>query len=185
RHGPARQRSTAGYGPDDQERLLPRRDGLRQGSVLRFVGHVPPAGEKPDERPAPPRRAVADGSAEHRVGRLDRVDEGALGGPAPDLEDHRAARARKGAKVRRENDLDHGSVCTSTDSTAGRSRTIGAQESPLSLDAYTCPPVVPKYTPHDSSESTAMASRSTLTKQSRCGRPFVRGSQSFPPVRLR
>src|SRR5208337_3348079 len=95
--------STAGYGPDDQERLLPRRDGLRQGSVLRFVGHVPPAGEKPDERPAPPRRAVADGPAKHRVGRLDRVDDGALGGPAPDLEGHRAACARKGAKVRREN----------------------------------------------------------------------------------
>src|SRR5581483_11084087 len=36
------------------------------------------------------------------------------------------------------------SVCTSTESTAGRSRTIGAQLSPASGDAYTCPPVVPK-----------------------------------------
>src|SRR6266852_7164541 len=63
---------------------------------------------------------------------------------------------------------DHGSmsqasVCTSTDSTAGRSRTIGAQLSPASADAYTCPPVVPKYTPHLSSESTAIASRNTFT----------------------
>src|SRR5712671_6443397 len=56
-------------------------------------------------------------------------------------------------------DLVHGSVCTSTDSTAGRSRTIGAQLSPASAEAYTCPPLVPKYRPHLSSESTAMASR--------------------------
>jgi len=38
----------------------------------------------------------------------------------------------------------HPSVCTSTDSTAGRSRTIGAHESPASFEQYTCPPVVPK-----------------------------------------
>jgi len=36
------------------------------------------------------------------------------------------------------------SVCTSTDSTAGRSRTIAFHELPESADAYTCPPVVPK-----------------------------------------
>ncbi len=63
----------------------------------------------------------------------------------------------------RENDADHDSVCTSTDSTDGRSRTMGAQLSPESDEAYTCPPVVPTYTPHESSESTAIASRSTLT----------------------
>src|ERR1700675_511841 len=57
----------------------------------------------------------------------------------------------------------HGSVCTSTESTPGRSRTIGAQLSPASADAYTCPPLVPKYMPHLSSESTAIASRNTFT----------------------
>src|SRR5438093_11718270 len=40
--------------------------------------------------------------------------------------------------------VDHGSVCTSTDSTDGRSRTMGAQLSPASAEAYTWPPVVPK-----------------------------------------
>jgi hypothetical protein len=59
--------------------------------------------------------------------------------------------------------LNHPSVCTSTESTAGKSRTIGFQLSPASAEAYTCPPLVPKYTPHLSSESTAMASRNTLT----------------------
>ena len=57
----------------------------------------------------------------------------------------------------------YASVCTSTLSTAGRSRTIGFQLSPASADAYTCPPVVPKYTPQLSRVSTAMASRSTFT----------------------
>jgi len=40
---------------------------------------------------------------------------------------------------------------------------MGAQLSPASADAYTCPPVVPKYTPHGSSASTVIASRNTLT----------------------
>src|SRR5438309_27291 len=35
-------------------------------------------------------------------------------------------------------------VCTSTLSTAGKSRTMGFQLSPASLEAYTWPPVVPK-----------------------------------------
>ena len=74
-----------------------------------------------------------------------------------------AADVRQRPQMGREHDADHGSVWTSTDSTAGRSRTMGAQLSPESAEAYTCPPVVPKYTPHESSESTASALRSTLT----------------------
>jgi hypothetical protein len=35
-------------------------------------------------------------------------------------------------------------VCTSTLSTAGKSRTIGFQLSPASFEQYTWPPVVPK-----------------------------------------
>src|SRR5207245_11187250 len=38
----------------------------------------------------------------------------------------------------------HPSVCTSTESTPGKSRTIGFQLSPASADAYTWPPLVPK-----------------------------------------
>ncbi len=40
--------------------------------------------------------------------------------------------------------LGYGIVCTSTDSTAGKSCTIAFQLSPPSGDTYTCPPVVPK-----------------------------------------
>src|SRR5438132_13272153 len=70
---------------------------------------------------------------------------------------------RQRPEVRREHHADHRSVCTSTDRTAGRSRTMGVQLSPASGDIYTCPPVVPKYTPHLSSASMAIASRNTLT----------------------
>src|SRR6266851_403514 len=86
-----------------------------------------------------------------------------VSGLALNVELHLAADARQSPQMWREYDSDHGSVWTSTESTAGRSRTMGAQLSPASAEAYTCPPVVPKYTPHLSSESTAIASRNTLT----------------------
>ena len=106
---------------------------------------------------------VADRPAQHRIAGLERVEDRALRDRTLDVELHLAVDARQRPQMRRKHDSDHGSVWTSTESTAGRSRTMGAQVSPASADAYTCPPVVPKYTPHESSESTAIASRSTLT----------------------
>ena len=46
-----------------------------------------------------------------------------------------AVDARQRAQMGGQHDADHGSVWTSTDSTAGRSRTIGAQLSPASAEA--------------------------------------------------
>jgi len=51
---------------------------------------------------------------------------------------------RKRSQMCRQNNYDHVSVWTSTESTGGRSRTIGAHVSPASGDPYTWPPVVPK-----------------------------------------
>src|SRR5215472_7167377 len=106
---------------------------------------------------------VADCAAQHRIASLERVDDRALRDWTIDLELHLALNAGQTSQMRRKHDANHGSVWTSTDSTAGRSRAMGAQVSPASADAYTCPPVVPKYTPHLSSKSTAIASRSTFT----------------------
>ena len=71
-----------------------------------------------------------------------------------DGEQHLTVDPAQGAQVGGQHDPDgvrvqsgvlgHGSVCTSTDSTAGRSRTIGDHVSPPSGEQYTCPPVVPK-----------------------------------------
>ncbi len=91
------------------------------------------------------------------------VEDRALRNRTLDVERHLAIDARQRPQMMRKHHSDHGSVWTSTERTAGRSRTMGAQVSPASADAYTCPPVVPKYTPHASSESTAVASRNMLT----------------------
>src|SRR3990172_4712960 len=152
----------AGHGPQDHEGLGAGRDRIGQRGVRLFVGQIFPAGEEPDERPAPLRDVVADRPAQHRMAVLERVEHRALRGRTLDVELHLAVDVRQRPQVGREHDPDHGSVCTSTESTGGRSRTMGAQLSPASADAYTCPPVVPKYTPHGSSESTAIASRNTL-----------------------
>src|ERR1700720_2141874 len=127
------------------------------------MGQILFAGEEPQERSAPLRDVVADRAAQRRIAGLERVEDRALRGLTLDVELHLAVDLRQRPQMCREYDSDHVSVCTSTDTTAGRSRTIGAQLSPASADAYTCPPVVPKYTPHESSKSTAIASRSTFT----------------------
>ena len=47
----------------------------------------------------------------------------------------RSVDARELLQMRGQHHANHGSVCTSTESTAGRSRTIGAQVSPASAEA--------------------------------------------------
>ncbi len=128
-----------------------------------LVGQILLAGEEAHERPAFQRHVVADRTAQHRIACLEGVEDRALRDLPLDLERHLALDVRELAQMWRQHDADHGNVCTSTDSTGGRSRTIGAQVSPASADTYTCPPVVPKYTPQRSSASTAIASRSTFT----------------------
>ncbi len=87
---------------------------------------------------------IADGSAQDRVTRFECIEERALRDDAIDLQLDFAVDARKCSQVLRKNDADHGRVCTSTERTAGRSRTIAFQLSPPSGETYTCPPVVPK-----------------------------------------
>src|SRR5712692_1846556 len=153
----------AGNRPDDVIGLRPRRYGVGQGGIRRLMGQVPLAGEESQERPALGGDVVADRPPQHRVAGFERVEHRPLRGLTGHVERHLEAKVGQRSEVIRQNDADHRSVCASTDNTAGRSRTIGVQVLPASTDAYTCPPVVPKYTPHASSESTAIASRSTLT----------------------
>src|SRR5947209_11628322 len=55
----------AGNGPDDDKRLLPRRDRVGQWGVRRLMGQVLLAGEEAQERTALLRNVVADGAAQH------------------------------------------------------------------------------------------------------------------------
>src|SRR5271170_6416860 len=98
------------------------------------MGKVLATGEEAQERPTCLRHVVADRTAKHRVPALKRINDGALCDRRLKLEFHFAADAREPAQVRRENDANHGSVWTSTDSTVGRSCTMGDQISPASAD---------------------------------------------------
>ena len=74
------------------------------------------------------------------LGRGDVVEQGfeqrlQAVGTTRDVELDFAGDLREGAQVRRELHPDHRRVWTSTERTAGRSRTIGAQESPASAEA--------------------------------------------------
>ena len=105
------------------------------GDVRRLVRQVLLAGEEPHERPALLRDVVADRAAQHRIAGLQRIEDRALRHRARDVELHLAVDPRQRPQMSREHDADHGSVWTSTDTTAGRSRTMGAQLSPPSADA--------------------------------------------------
>lgn len=148
---------------DHQKRLGPGSYRLGQRGVRRFVGQILLTCEEPHERPALLRYMIANRALQHRIPSLECVEDRALRYWPPNFELHLAADLRQRPQMCWENDPDHANVWTSTESTAGRSRTMGFQLSPASDDAYTWPPVVPKYTPQESSESTAIASRSTFT----------------------
>jgi RNA polymerase sigma factor (sigma-70 family) len=128
-------RSAAGNRPHDQKRLGPRRHCVRQWPVRRLVRQVLLAGEEPQERPALSRDVVANCPTKHRIAGLERVKDRADRGRAIDLERDLSAYTCQRSQVKWENDPDHVSVWTSTETTAGRSRTIGDQLSPASADA--------------------------------------------------
>jgi hypothetical protein len=97
------------------------------------------------------------------IARLDRVEDRAERDGPVDRHLDFAPDAGQRLEVLRQLDADHGSVCTSTESTAGRSRTIGVHVSPRP----------PTHTPaagraevdaaRVEADSTAIASRSTFT----------------------
>ena len=124
------------------------------------MGKIFFAGKEAQEGPSLVRDVVANGSSEHRVLGFEFIKDRALRDRTLDLECEFAADARQVSEMEWEYDSDHsrsswngraeilglGSthqaftathaiVCTSTESTAGRSRTIGAQLSPPSGDA--------------------------------------------------
>src|SRR5437899_13050266 len=117
------------------------------------------AGEEPQHRPPALGARIPDGPEQRRVARLEGIKHRPLRRLSGHVQLDGSARARERLQVARQHDLDHFSVCTSTESTPGRSRTTAFQLLPSSADAYTWPPLVPKEMPHGSSPSTAIGSR--------------------------
>src|SRR4051794_13516364 len=143
-------------GADDQEGLLARRHRLRKGSVGRFVRQIFFAGEEAQERPALLRHMIADGALQHRITRFKSIEHRTLRNLPRDIQLHLAADPRQGPKLLRNFRADLFGVCPATEGPAGRPGPIGAQVSPAPAAANPGPPVVPKYTPHLSKESTAI-----------------------------
>ena len=80
------------------------------------------------------RDVIANRPAQHGIRVLNRVENGAQRDQALHVKGDFAVDTGQRPQVRRELHADHVSVCTSTDNTAGRSRTIGFQESPALAD---------------------------------------------------
>jgi len=118
----------------DEKRLHSGDNGIRQLCVRRFVREVFFAGEKSNERPPLQRHVVPNGSAQNRMAGFERIKDRANRNWRRHIEFHFALHASEIAQVKWKHDADHGSVCTSTDKTAGRSRTIGFHVSPLSAE---------------------------------------------------
>src|SRR5436305_275835 len=90
------------------------------------------AREETDERPALTGNVIANGALQHGVASLERIQDGRDGHRTGDFERNFAGGPRERTKMRRKHHVDHASVCTSTESTAGRSRAIAVQLSPPS-----------------------------------------------------
>jgi len=68
------------------------------------------AGEEPHEWPSLLRDVIADRSAQHRIGRFERIEDGPLGHLTGDLDADLAVDLRQLSQVSGEDDPDHGSV---------------------------------------------------------------------------
>lgn len=120
---------------NNQKRFAPVHHRIGQGRVRRLVGEVLLACEKPQEGAAFFSDVVANRAAQHRIARFKRGEYCALGTQSLTLEFRFTFKVRQCPEMVRKHNPDHRNVCTSTESTAGRSRTIGAQLSPESADA--------------------------------------------------
>src|SRR5260370_22193852 len=147
---------TAGDRPHDEKGLRARRDRVGERGIGRVVGQVPLACKESQDRPSLLGDVVANRAAQHWIAGLERVQERTPTDPARDVERHLTVDLRQRPQVRGEHHADHASVWTSTDSTAGRSRTMGAPVSAAAADAYTCPPVGAEYTPHGPREAAGL-----------------------------
>ena len=98
------------------------------------MGPILCTNEESQERTALSRNVVANRAAQDRVRRFQGVQDRLQCRRTLDLDLYLAANVRQRSQVLRQYHSDHGSVCTSTERTAGRSRTMGAQVSPPSAD---------------------------------------------------
>ena len=114
---------------------LPATTADGQRSFSGFVRIIFFAGKKSHERAALMRHMISNRPAQHRILRLERVEHREQRRLAGTFRRSLRLHARERSQMRRKYHANHGSVCTSTESTAGKSRTMAFQLSPASADA--------------------------------------------------
>src|SRR5437773_12136762 len=97
--------------------------------------YILPEREEPNEWPAQLSNVIAHCAAEHRITSFERVEYCTLGHGSRNIQLYFAVNPRQRAQMGRQYNANHGRVCTSTESTPGRSRTMGFQLSPPLADA--------------------------------------------------
>jgi len=119
---------------ENEKYLFSRGDFCRQRQIGRFERKVLPAHKESQKGAALLRDMIADGPPQHRVTRLERVEDGTRRNGTLDGNLNFGARLRQPLQVIWKHDTYQGSVWTSTENTAGRSRTMALQLSPPSGD---------------------------------------------------
>jgi len=120
-----------------EERLYAVRYRFWKRSVGGFMREVFFACKESKKWPALKCGLIADRPPQHRILGLECIENAAKGDAAVQVKLDVTANFRQRAQMRWKNNANHCSVCTSTERTAGRSRTMGAHVSPASADAYT------------------------------------------------
>lgn len=126
--------SAARHRADDEERLSPRRDGGGKQRIGELVGQIVLASEETHVRTTSLRCGIANSPLQDRKTSFERVDHRPLGGRTDYVEFDFAADVGERSQMFRQDEPDHANVWTSTESTDGRSRTIGFQLSPALFD---------------------------------------------------
>ena len=130
--------STTRHRADDEERFLSFNYRFRQHGFWRLVRDVFLAREEPNEWTPFQCAVIANRPAQNRIARFQRVEDGADRHRLANFKLNFALDSRQVPQVIWKDDTYHPvayrSVWTSTDNTAGKSRTIGFQELPLSAD---------------------------------------------------
>src|SRR5205085_9089626 len=91
----------------DEEWFRAFRDRVGQRRVQRIVRYVFTTDEESDHRPAFQRAMIANRATEHRILRLERVEDGLRRRATVEIQLHFVAHARQGAEMMRENDANH------------------------------------------------------------------------------
>ena len=136
--------STASYCCNYQKGFIAACNCDRQSQFGGLMRQILAASEESDERPPLSRNGVSKSPLERRIPLLECVENRLLRCFARNVEFHLSIGSSQRAEVVGKSHTNHGRVCTSTDSTGGRSWTIACQLSPESEETYICPPEVPK-----------------------------------------